>query len=181
MKVLGMSGALRAASTNTMLLREAARLGGLSGFEMADLALPLYDGDLEAEGIPEGVTRLGAQIAAADAVLISSPEYNKGMTPVIKNAVDWMSRLRPQPLAGKPVAVLSATAGSAGGQRAKSQLYLTLLALDARLVANPEVNLGQSHAKFDADGRLTDEAAAGFVARLVDALRAAVPSTGSVA
>ena len=173
MKVLGMSGALRAASTNTMLLKEAARIGDLAGFEIADLALPLYDGDLEAEGIPDSVTRLGEQIAAADAVLISSPEYNKGMTPVIKNAVDWMSRLRPMPLAGKPVAVLSATAGIAGGQRAKSQLYLSLLALNATLVANPEVNLGHAQDKFDAEGRLTDEAAERFVGKLVAALKAA--------
>ena len=120
------------------------------------------------------MTALGEAIAEADAVLISSPEYNKGMSPVTKNAVDWMSRLRPMPLARKPVAVLSATAGIAGGQRAKSQLYLSLLALNVKLVVNPEVNLGQSGEKFDADGRLTDEDAGRFVVKLVENLKAAV-------
>ena len=174
MKLIGMSGALRSGSTNTMLLKEAARLAELDDFRLADLNLPLYDGDLEAGGIPESVTALGAAIAEADAVLISSPEYNKGMSPVTKNAVDWMSRLRPMPLAKKPVAVLSATAGIAGGQRAKSQLYLSLLALNVKLVVNPEVNLGQSGEKFDADGRLTDEDAGRFVVKLVENLKAAV-------
>jgi len=173
MKVLGLSGALRAASTNTMLLREAARLGGVSDFTLADMRLPLYDGDLEAEGIPESVTRLGEQVAAADALILGSPEYNKGMTPVLKNAIDWLSRLRPMPLAGKPVAVFSASAGIAGGQRAKNQVYLSLIALNARLVTAPEVNLGQSGEKFDADGQLTDATAAGLVEKLMTALKAA--------
>ena len=170
MKLLGLSGSLRVGSTNTMLLREAARIGGIADFSLADMRLPLYDGDLEAEGMPESVSALADQVRGADAVVIGSPEYNKTITPVLKNGLDWLSRFRPMPLSGKPVAVLSASAGIAGGQRAKSQVFLTLLAHGVDLVANPEVNLGQSSDKFDAEGRLTDETAERLTAKLMEAL-----------
>lgn len=174
MKLLGMSGALRRESTNKRLMREAARLADPAEFREADLNLPLYDGDLEAEGIPAGVITLGEAVDWADAVVISTPEYNKGPSGAMKNAFDWLSRLRPMPIAGKPVAVVSASAGIAGGQRSKSQVYLTLLALNARLVPNPEVNLGQSEQKFDADGRLTDETAEKLLGTLMKKLRESV-------
>ncbi|MEO1778211.1 MAG: NADPH-dependent FMN reductase, partial [Pseudomonadota bacterium] len=92
--LLGISGALRAGSTNRKLLREAVRLYGDCTYVEADLQMPLYDGDLEeAEGVPEAAERLAAQIAEADAVILSTPEYNKGPSGVIKNALDWVNRL----------------------------------------------------------------------------------------
>ncbi|MEJ2036038.1 MAG: NAD(P)H-dependent oxidoreductase, partial [Maritimibacter sp.] len=101
--LLGISGALRQGSTNRLLLREAVRAFGAASLVEADLRLPLYDGDLEeASGIPTPVQRLADQIAAADAVLISTPEYNKNISGVLKNALDWVSRVKGNPWNGKP-------------------------------------------------------------------------------
>jgi len=100
--LLGISGALRKASTNTMLMRNAAAIFDADEFIEADLHRPLYDGDLEtAEGIPPAVQKLADQIAAADAVIISTPEYNKALSGVLKNALDWVSRTERQPLEGQ--------------------------------------------------------------------------------
>ena len=113
--LLGISGSLREGSYNRKLLREAARAFDPAEFIEADLRLPLYDGDLEtAEGIPAEVQRLADQIAAADAVVISGPEYNKGISGVLKNALDWVSRTKAAPWRDKPVAIMAATAGRAG-------------------------------------------------------------------
>lgn len=173
-KLLGISGSLRAGSYNTMLVKEAARLFAPDHFQMADLNLPLFNEDVEKAGIPEGVTRLCDQIEWADALVFSSPEYNKGPSGAMKNALDWISRVRPMRTAGKPTAVLSAAAGMAGGQRAKSAMYLYLIPFQVRLILDPEVNVGQASAKFGEDGRLSDEATEGFVQKLMDALKAAV-------
>lgn len=174
MRLLGISGSLRRESTNTRLLHEAARLLVPDTFALADLRLPLFDEDLEAEGVPEPVARLIGQIAAADALVIATPEYNRAPPGVLKNALDWVSRPKPMPTVGKPVAVVSAAAGIAGGQRAKSALHLMLIPFGLRFVFDPEVNLGQSGTKFDAAGRLTDPAAERLLERLMQALRAAV-------
>ena len=173
MKLLGISGALRRDSTNTKLVHEAARLFQPSEFRMGDLRLPLYDGDLEAEGMPEAVRRLADDVLWADAIVISTPEYNKAPPGVLKNALDWLSRPRPAPMVGKPVAVVSASAGIAGGQRAKSVAYLNLIPFKVELVTDPEVNVGNSGDKFDENGRLTDAQAEKLLAKLMEALRAA--------
>lgn len=173
-RLLGISGALRKGSTNTMLVKEAARLFAPDHFEMADLRLPLYDADLEAEGIPEAVTRLCEQIRAADAIVISTPEYNKAPPGVLKNALDWISRVRPLVTEDKPVAPVSAAAGMAGGQRSTSALYLMLVPFKVRFVFHPEVAVGNSSKKFDENGRLTDEAALKFLGQKMEALRAAI-------
>ena len=113
-KLLGVSGSLRRESFNTKLVREAFRVFGAAETEMADLNLPLFNEDLEAEGTPESVTRLIGQIKAADALVISSPEYNKAPPGSLKNALDWISRAKPMPTEGKPTAIMSAAAGRAG-------------------------------------------------------------------
>ncbi|MEP5088135.1 MAG: NADPH-dependent FMN reductase, partial [Paracoccaceae bacterium] len=93
--LLGLSGSLRKQSTNRLLLREAARLFGDAEYIEGDLDFPLYNGDNEAaEGVPASVQILADQIAAADAVVISTPEYNKGLSGVLKNALDWVSRTK---------------------------------------------------------------------------------------
>jgi chromate reductase len=173
-KLLGISGALRRESTNTKLVHEAARLFEPREFRFADLRLPLFDEDLEAEDAPEPVERLWEDIRWADAIVISTPEYNKLPSGVLKNALDWTSRPRPMPTVGKPLAVVSASAGIAGGQRSKSALYLGLIPFGVRFVFEPEVNLGQSSTKFDEAGRLTDATAEKLLGRLMEALRAAV-------
>ena len=114
-RILGLCGALRGGSTNRKLLLEAARLFGPCRFEEGDLRLPLFDEDDEiAECIPAAVQKLADQIEAADAVLISTPEYNKAPPGVLKNALDWVSRTKGSPWRDKPVAVMSAAAGRAG-------------------------------------------------------------------
>lgn len=155
--ILGLCGALRAGSTNRLLLAEARRLYAPEVWDEGDLRLPLYDGDLEkGEGIPEGVTRLHAQIAAADAVVIATPEYNRAMTGVLKNALDWVSRVRGAAWRDKPVAIMSAADGRTGGARAQFSLRLALTAFRPRLITGPEVMVADSGHAFGADGRLLD-------------------------
>ena len=178
LKLLGISGSLRASSLNRKLIREAARLAQAAEFTEADLRLPLYDGDLEAaEGIPTAVQTLSDQIAAADAVVISTPEYNKGISGVLKNALDWVSRTQGGPWAGKPVAIMSATAGRAGGERAQFNLRLSMMAFRPRIVAGPEVLVGGAADHFDADGRLATESYVKFLTELMDILKDEVRRT----
>ncbi|GMG83300.1 NAD(P)H-dependent FMN reductase [Paralimibaculum aggregatum] len=173
-KLLGISGSLRRESTNTKLVHAAARAFAPDHFEMADLRLPLFDEDLEAKGQPPAVAALCEKILWADAIVISTPEYNGAPPGLLKNALDWVSRPKPMPTAGKPVAVVSAAAGIAGGQRSKSALYLMLLPFGMHRVHAPEVNLGQSGRKFDEAGNLTDEMAVKLLGDLMGALKAAI-------
>lgn len=174
MKLLGISGSLRRDSVNTKLVKEAARAFAPSEFVLADLNLPLFNEDLEAEGMPESVTTLVGQIEAADAVVISTPEYNKAPPGVMKNALDWISRVHPVRTAGKPCAVISATAGNAGGERSTSALYLMLVPFNMKMVFNPEVFVGRAGTKFADDGTLSDEATFTFLTKKMDALKAAI-------
>ena len=168
----GLSGSLRAQSSNSALLREAARAYGPIAYHEADLRLPLYDGDHETtQGIPPVVIALAAEIAGASAVLISTPEYNKGPSGVLKNALDWISRVKPQPLAGKPVAVMSAAAGRAGGERAQMILRSFLVPFQPRLVIGPELHLANCTEEFDSAQRLTNPLYRDTLATLMTRLR----------
>lgn len=156
--LLGISGALRADSTNTKLIRAAAKIFAPDSFVEGNLRLPLYDGDLEAaEGIPAEVQSLADQIAAADAVIIATPEYNKAIPGVLKNALDWVSRTKGGPWKDKPVAIMSAAAGRAGGERAQFSLRLAMMAFRPVLLQGPEVLVAASGSAFDDDGTLTNE------------------------
>ncbi len=173
--LLGLSGSLRAASTNSMLLQEAARLFGDATYTQADIRFPLYDGDAEAaQGIPEAVQRVSDQIAAADAVLISTPEYNKGPSGLLKNALDWISRTEGNPWSGKPVAVMSAAAGRAGGERAQMVLRGFLVAFRPDILQGPEIHLAQSGQQFDEHGHLTGEIYVKELTELMQHLRARI-------
>jgi chromate reductase, NAD(P)H dehydrogenase (quinone) len=154
MKLLAISGSLQRGSVNTLLLENAAKVIGVRA-EMADLNLPLYSGDLETEGIPIKVLKLASQISAADAVIISTPEYNKNLSGVLKNALDWVSRTKGKPWAGKPIAIMSATAGRSGGERAQNSLRLCLQPFAPRLLNGPEVLIGHAQSAFE-DGVLID-------------------------
>jgi chromate reductase len=155
--LLGICGALRAASTNRLLLAEAARAFGPARFTEGNLRLPLYDEDLElAEGIPAEVQTLADQIRAADAIIIATPEYNKALPGVLKNALDWVSRTKGGPWRDKPVAILSASDGRAGGERAQFSLRLCLNPFRARVLPGPEVMVAHSRQAFDEAGRLKD-------------------------
>jgi len=156
--LLGLSGALRRASTNTQLIRHAAEIYAADTFVIGDLNLPLYNGDLEeAEGIPTSVQTLADQIAAADAVIIATPEYNKSISGVLKNALDWVSRTDGKVWADKPVAIMSAAAGRAGGERAQFALRLCLMPFGPNLLQGPEVLIGSNFDEFDDAGRLTSD------------------------
>ncbi len=155
LRLLGICGALRRGSMNRKLMYAARDSFAPAEFVEGDLRLPLYDGDLEeAEGIPAPVQALAEAIRAADAVVIASPEYNKALPGVLKNALDWVSRVKGGVWRDKPVAIVSATAGRAGGERTQFSLRLCLNAFRPRVLPGPEVLVGNAADQFDEDGRL---------------------------
>lgn len=171
MHLLGISGSLRAASLNTQLVHAAAEIVAPDRFTMADLRLPLYDGDLEAAGMPESVTRLVEQIRAADAIVIATPEYNAGLSGVMKNALDWVSRIPPMAFKGKPTAIVSAAAGRSGGARAQMTLRHCLVAFRPKLVQGPEVLIANASAAFEG-GALVDPGGRKLLEELMGELKA---------
>ena len=174
-RLLGISGSLRVGATNRKLLQEAARLVGAAEFVEADIRFPLYDGDDEAaNGVPVEVQKVADQIAAADAVLISTPEYNKGPSGVLKNALDWISRTDGNPWGGKPVAVMSAAAGRAGGERAKMVLRGFMVPFRPRILQGPELHLAGSSQQFAENGQLTSEFYVKDLTQLMENLKAEI-------
>ena len=170
--VLAICGSLRAGSYNRAALRTAIELkpSGMT-IETADIgSFPLYNEDVRAQGFPPPVEKLRQQIKEADALLFATPEYNYSISGVLKNAIDWASRPPDQPFAGKPVAMLGAGAGMAGTARAQYDLRKCCVFLDMHPINKPEVLIGVAHTKFDAEGRLTDEAARGFIRDMLVAL-----------
>jgi len=152
-------------------MHEAMTLFEPAQFIAGDLHLPLYDGDVETEeGIPAKVQNLADQIAAADAVLFVTPEYNKGIPGVLKNALDWVSRTKGAPWKDKPVALMSAAAGRAGGERSQNMARLCLNPFQPRVIPGPELMLAQSSDQFDADGRLINERALATLQALMNNL-----------
>jgi chromate reductase len=159
-RVLAIGGSLRQGSYNSLLLRQAQRQApeGM-GIEIADLSdVPLYDGDVQAQGFPASVQRIAAQAASADAFLIATPEYNYSIPGVLKNAIDWLSRVPGAPFQGKPAAIASASMGGMGGARAQYHLRQVLVFLDVHPLNKPELFISAAHEKFAASGELTDAA-----------------------
>lgn len=174
-KLLTISGSLRKEATNRKLLREALRLFGDHQAVEAEIDFPLYDGDVEeADGVPIAVQTVADQIAAADAVLISTPEYNHAPSGVLKNALDWISRTEGNPWQGKPVAVMSAAAGRAGGERAQLILRGMMVPFRTRILQGPQIHLAASRQQFDDGGQLTSEIYQRDLTALMDALRAEI-------
>ena len=170
--ILGISGSLREKSYNTAALRTAQKLlpGGVT-METFDLAvIPLYNDDVREKGFPAPVDQLRGKIAAADAVLIVTPEYNYSVPGVLKNAIDWASRPPNQPFDGKPVAIMGASPGVIGTARAQYHLRQSFVFLNACVLNKPEVMIGSAATRFDAEGNLTDEATRGFIKALLAAL-----------
>lgn len=160
MRVVAIAGSLRKASYNKALLRAAQELAPERlQIEIHDLAgVPLYNEDVEAEGVPQAVLDLRQAIAAADGLLIATPEYNHGVPGVMKNAFDWLSRLpRKSVLQGKPTALMGASPGTTGTARGQSQLRQSFVFTDTPAMLQPEVLVGRAHERFDAEGRLTDQ------------------------
>lgn len=180
MKIIAIPGSLRGRSFNTALLRTAATLAP-AGVEIDVTSLsgiPLYDADLEAGGgIPLEVAELKDRIAAADARMLSTPEYNASIPGVAKNAFDWLSRPAAdikRVFGGKPLALLGATPGGGGTISAQAAWLPVFRALGVALWAGPRMYVSGAAKLFDAEGNLVDEATrtrlsefvAGFVAHV---------------
>lgn len=173
--LLGLSGSLRKASTNTMLMRHAAAIFDADRFIEGNIDLPLYNGDVEqAEGIPAPVQTLADQITAADAVIIATPEYNKAISGSLKNALDWISRTKGGPWRDKPVAIMSAAAGRAGGERSQFSLRLMMTPFRPHILQGPEVLIANSRSAFDTNGKLMDELSITMLTELMTALKARI-------
>lgn len=171
-QILGIAGSLRKASYNRSALRAAKTLlpegATLDIFELD--GIPGFNEDDE-KSPPAQIVDLKKRIRAADAVLIVTPEYNYSVPGVLKNAIDWASRpYGDSAWAGKPVAIMSASVGAAGGARAQYHLRQSFVFLDMRAVNQPEVMIGSAAAKFDKSGELTDDATKKQIQKLLVAL-----------
>ena len=181
-RLLGISGSLRKASSNTAILKSMAEAVAdravLDIFPLNDI--PLYDQDIDIEPFPPAITAFREAIAAADGVVISSPEYNYGMSGVLKNALDWASRpYGKSRLTGKPVLTITASAASTGGVRAQTQLNETLTAIAALVVLRPQSVIGSVFQKMT-DGKFTDETSLKFLSAAIDDLLRDIAKTQSV-
>ena len=176
MNIVAISGSLRAASTNTALVRAAAALapegidvavyGGLAG-------LPHFSPELDGDAAPAPVQALRALLAGADGVLVCTPEYAFGMPGSLKNALDWL--VTSGELWRKPVAALSASPSARGGEKAHAALVLTLSALEAATVAEASLLVPFVSTKVDKNsGNVTDPATAQALRASLDALARAV-------
>jgi chromate reductase, NAD(P)H dehydrogenase (quinone) len=164
--VLALAGSLRAASYNRALIR-AAETRAPSGMRITTFdiaAIPMFNADVEAAGVPAAVAQFKDAIAAADALLIATPEYNHGVPGVLKNALDWASRPAGEsPLWEKPVGVIGASPGQVGTARAQSQIRQTFEFTNCICMNQPELIVFRAHERFDANGNLTDETVARFL------------------
>jgi chromate reductase, NAD(P)H dehydrogenase (quinone) len=171
-----MVGSLRRASYNAAIARALPALApdGVSITPLGSVGdFPLYNQDVQEKGFPRVVIAMADAIRAADGVIFVTPEYNHSVPGVLKNAIDWISRLPNQPFAGKPVAIESASPGLFGGLRAQLHLRSMFVYLDARALNKPEVIIPQVNTKIDAaTGELTDPATRGFIADQLTAFAA---------
>ena len=165
MKVLGIVGSLRKNSFNRSLMN-AFVLQKPEGVEMqiADIGtLPYYNQDDESS-MPESVQTLKTQIETADIIIIATPEYNRSIPGVLKNALDWISRpYGKNSLKGKRALVVGASTGPIGTAVAQYDLKKMLLVGDAQVFGQPEFFMGMAGSKFDADGNLTDTDTKGYI------------------
>lgn len=173
LRILGICGSLRKGSLNGAALRAAQELAP-SGMtvESYDLSpIPLYNGDVEALGLPAAVVDFRARIATADALLFVTPEYNFSIPGVLKNAIDWASRPPQPPFQGKPAAILGASPGMLGTGRSQYHLRQVLGGVNCRLMNRPEVFIGSAVGKFDTDLTLTDTPTRDLLATMLQALQ----------
>lgn len=161
LRLLVFGGALRAESANARLASLVARLVSDTGATvdlaaMRDFDMPLYDGDVEtAEGLPDGALALRDRLEQSDAFVISSPEYNGSIPGVLKNAIDWVSRVRPQPFKTKHAMLVSASPSLIGGNRGLWALRVPLEHLGTRVY--PDMfSLANAYQAFAEDGTLAD-------------------------
>jgi chromate reductase len=167
---VGIAGSLRAGSYNRSLLRAAQELlPSTMSMTIEDLApLPMFNADLDAASTPEPVARLRTAVRVCDGVLFATPEYNHGVPGVLKNAIDWLSQpLKGSALERKPIGMVGASTGLAGTARGQMQLRQAFVLTNSPAMLQPEVLVGRANERFDAAGRLTDDATRRFLARFL--------------
>ncbi len=172
--ILGIPGSLRKLSFNRGLIRAAQEVApdGVV-VELYDIGdIPLYNADVEAQGVPPSVQAFADAIRNADALLIATPEYNYSIPGVLKNAIDWASRPSVKnPLKHKPVALTGASGGMFGTARSQLAMRQVLGSMiEAYTMLKPELLVPQAGQKFDSDGNLTDEDVRGRLATLLQSL-----------
>jgi chromate reductase len=170
--LLGLSGSIRQESTNTIILRTlAGKLSGRVSLTLFPLnEIPLYNSDLEGDHLPAPVRALKDAISRSDGIILCTPEYNHGMSGVLKNAIDWASRPAfASPLKNKPALLMTSSPGYVGGARAHAQMQETLTSALARVVARPQVVIAGVMQKIS-DGKLADESTIKFCLEAIDDL-----------
>jgi len=171
MNIVTICGSLRKGSYNRMLMNALPKLAP-AGMELKEAKfdkLPFYNADLHADGkFPEAVTALADQIRAADGVIFVTPEYNYTIPGALKNAVDWVSRLKDQPFKEKPVAIQSATQGPLGGARMQYHVRTMMVFLNSYVFNTPEIFVGIAQTKFDEKGELKDDTTKDFIKRQLE-------------
>ncbi|WP_247255601.1 NADPH-dependent FMN reductase [Pseudomonas moorei] len=172
-RLIGISGSLRSASNNTVILETlASRLSHqieMSLFPLNDI--PLYNSDLETAALPSSVEALKEAISLADGLILCSPEYNYGTSGVLKNALDWASRPGfNSPLKNKPVLIMTSSPGLLGGVRAQSQLRETLSATLSKVVCCPQIVIPNVNQKMQS-GRFIDEPTIEFMLAAINELK----------
>jgi chromate reductase, NAD(P)H dehydrogenase (quinone) len=176
LKVLLICGSLRQRSFNRGLLKAAVEVAppelSFTWFDRVG-ELPLYNADVEKDGDPEPVAALKFAVAAADVLLISTPEYNYGLPGGLKNAIDWASRPpATSVLKGKPVAIMGASGGRGGTIRAQLHLRQVFVFTETYAMVKPEILVATAAEKFDDAGRLADEQTRNFLTKFVAAIPA---------
>jgi chromate reductase len=173
-RILGIAGSLRRGSFNAATLRAAQELAptGMTIESFVIAPIPLYNEDVFEQGFPAPVEDLRARIKAAEGLLIVTPEYNYSIPGVLKNAIDWASRPPEQPFDDKPISLMGASGGTLGTARAQYHLRQCFIFLNGLVMTRPEVMIPQAHNKFDAAGKLTDQATRDFITAHLAALKA---------
>lgn len=170
--ILAFAGSLRKDSYNKALLRAAKELASKEmEIEFFDLeGIPFFNADVEAGGDPEYVTEFKEAIREADGILVSTPEYNYGVSSVIKAAIEWASRPpKDAPLEFKPVGIMGASTSLTGTARAQGQLRQSFSYTNSYCMSYPEILVYQADKKFDDEGNLTDEETLGFLETYMEA------------
>ena len=172
--ILGIAGSLRKGSYNRMLIEAAKELApdGMTIRTYEGLAdIPIYNGDDEDKsGIPAAAETFRAAIAEADALLISTPEYNWSLPGGLKNALDWASR-GSHPFKDKPLAVMGASGGPLGTARSQYHLRATMTPLECIILPRPEIFVGLAASKFDDAGKFTDEVGRDLLGQMLAAFK----------
>jgi len=167
LNVITIVGSLRKGSYNAALARELPRWqpAGMSIAASPSWAgFPIYNADDQnTTGFPKDVETLAEAVRKADGVIFVTPEYNYGIPGGLKNAIDWLSRLKDQPFKDKPVAIQSATGGPMGGGRMQYHLRQAMIFLNAFTFNTPEIFVGMVHTKFNDKMEFTDEAGIKFI------------------